>query len=38
MCDTGSARIFYNEAASSGHSAVAARAQEALAKLAVDTP
>jgi tetratricopeptide (TPR) repeat protein len=36
--DTARARLFYNEAASSGHTAVAARAQEALAKLAVDAP
>ena len=38
LCDTGRARLFYNQAASSGHSAVAARAQEALAKLVVDAP
>ncbi len=38
LCDTRRARLFYNEAASSGHSAVVTRAQEALAKLAMDTP
>ncbi len=38
LCDTGTARLFYNEAATSGHVAVAARAQEALAKLAIDAP
>jgi len=38
LCDTRSARRFYNEAASSGHSPVVIRAQEALAKLAIDTP
>ena len=36
LCDTRSARLFYNEAAASGHTPVVARAQEALAKLAVD--
>ena len=36
LCDSGSARLFYKEAASSGHSAVAAHAQEALAKLVID--
>ncbi len=38
LCDTRSARLFYNEAASSGHTPVVVRAQEALAKLAMDTP
>ncbi len=38
LCDTRSARRFYNEAASSGHAPIVARAQEALAKLTVDAP
>lgn len=38
LCDAGRARLFYNEAATSKHATVAASAQEALAKLVVDTP
>ena len=38
LCDAHRAQDFYNQAAASGHYAVAARAQEALARLVVDAP